>query len=122
MSVDPSLAFFFLERLALRVQSLVDRVDQIAAHSVQARLARFFLLRAESVTMARGKRGNPEQSPAFSLGMTQSALAEELGTVREVVVRSLRALRELGAIEKVGRDKFLIANKVLLERLSSPGP
>lgn len=118
MAVDPGLAFFFLERLSRRVQSLVDRVDQIAVHSVQARLASYVLQRSETVASARPSTGTTDNRPAFSLGMTQTALAEELGTVREVVVRSLRALRTLGAIEGVGDGKYRVADAVLLKRLA----
>jgi GTP-sensing pleiotropic transcriptional regulator CodY len=53
--------------------------------------------------------------------MTQSALAEELGTVREVVVRSLRALRDTGAIESAGGGKYRVSNVVLLQQLANPG-
>src|SRR5437868_3608303 len=61
MTVDPELAFFFLRRLSLRVQSLVDRIDQNTVSSVQTRLARFILRRSR----AKDKR------VTFSLGMTQ---------------------------------------------------
>lgn len=118
MAVDPGLAFFLLERLSQRVQSLVERVDQIAAHSVQARLAHYLLLRSETVASSRPCSGTVDHRPAFSLGMTQTALAEELGTVREVVVRSLRALRDLGAIEGLGDGKYRIDDLALLKRLA----
>jgi len=58
---------------------------------------------------------------AFSLGMTQSALAEEIGTVREVVVRTLRDLRQSGAIESVGDGKFRVASLETLKQLADSG-
>jgi DNA-binding IclR family transcriptional regulator len=54
--------------------------------------------------------------------MTQTALAEELGTVREVVVRSLRGLRQLGAIESAGDGKYRISNRPILEQLAELAP
>jgi GTP-sensing pleiotropic transcriptional regulator CodY len=53
--------------------------------------------------------------------MTQSALAEELGTVREVIVRSLRSLRDIGAIESAGAGKYRVSNIALLQQLANPG-
>jgi GTP-sensing pleiotropic transcriptional regulator CodY len=50
--------------------------------------------------------------------MTQTALAEELGTVREVVVRALRALRQAGAIESAGDGKYHVANLAILNQLA----
>lgn len=108
MTVDPKLAFFFLRRLSLRVQSLVEKIDQNTVSSVQTRLARFILRRSQTA----------DKYVAFSLGMTQSALAEELGTVREVVVRALRDLRKSDAIERAGDGKYRVANLKILERLA----
>jgi GTP-sensing pleiotropic transcriptional regulator CodY len=50
--------------------------------------------------------------------MTQTALAEELGTVREVVVRALRGLRQVGAIESAGDGKYQVASLAILKRLA----
>jgi len=122
MEADPGLAFFFLKRLSNRVQSLVERVDQNTVSSVQTRLARFILQRyatAHAATQSRLKKG---PHPVFSLGMTQAALAEELGTVREVVVRALRELRQLGAIESSGKGRYRVASLAITERLAESAP
>ena len=121
MAVDPGLAFVFLNRLALRINDLVERMDRIAVHSVQSRLAAFVLKRAEALTSARRSMRVKDSRHVFSLGMTQAALAEELGTVREVVVRALKALRDLGAIEGVGDGMYLVSDPSLLERLADRG-
>jgi GTP-sensing pleiotropic transcriptional regulator CodY len=52
--------------------------------------------------------------------MTQSGLAEELGTVREVVVRALRSLREQGVIASAGAGRWRIVNGTALRRLANP--
>jgi CRP-like cAMP-binding protein len=122
MEADPGLAFFFLKRLSNRVQDLVERVDRNTASSVQTRLARFILQRYETANAAARSRSKKEQDHVFSLGMTQAALAEELGTVREVVVRALRELRRLGAIESAGKGRYRVASLAIMERLAEPAP
>jgi len=122
LAVDSNLALFFLRRMSLRVQGLVDRVDHLTGNRVQIRLARFVLDRWRiSHKSARGS-GVASGTSAFSLGMTQTALAEELGTVREVIVRSLRELKQAGAIESAGDGKFRIQDVALLERLAQTAP
>jgi|GEM_PF-808530 len=118
MAADPQLALFFLKRLSLRVQSLVERVDQNTVSSVQTRLARFILQRAKNARSAARSRSETAKRFAFSLGMTQTALAEELGTVREVVVRALRGLRQEGAIERTGDGKYRVANTEILQNIA----
>jgi CRP-like cAMP-binding protein len=86
------------------------------------RLAHFILERYKATVASARSRPNPGKTPAFSLGMTQSALGEELGTVREVVVRALRGLRQLGAIERVGEGKYRVLNLAILERCAESAP
>lgn len=118
MSADPEVALYFLRRLSLRVKSLVERMDENAATSVQTRLARFILQRSEKTGGTSRLGAGARRSTVFSLAMTQSALAEELGTVREVVVRALRALRELGAIERTGDGKYRIGDLAVLKAIA----
>jgi CRP/FNR family transcriptional regulator len=85
IAANPDVAFALLARLALRVRELVGRLDQVSSRSVAARLATFLL-----------RLSDERRSAVVSLGMTQGQLAEELGTVREVIVRELRELRTAG--------------------------
>lgn len=87
IAADPGLAWVFLQRLADRVRHLVDRLDRLAARDVTSRLAAYLL---DCYAAAANQ--------PFALGATQAAIAEELGTVREVVVRAFRRLRESGAV------------------------
>jgi CRP/FNR family cyclic AMP-dependent transcriptional regulator len=121
MAADPALAIFFLRRLSQRVESLVERVDQNTVSSVQKRLARFILERSQAPVVASRTSSGKAGRNTFSLGMTQSALAEEIGTVREVVVRTLRDLRQSGAIESVGDGKFRVASLKTLKQLADSG-
>jgi len=93
----PPIAFILARRLADRVRSLVDRLDERSARSVQARLIEFLV-------------ACPVQRSSISLGMTQQALAEELGTVREVVARELRALIKRGWIQSLGGGRYRIVD------------
>ena len=82
---DVNLAWRLLERLAARVRVLVGRLGRATAHSVPQRVAAHLLQRAAHQGVQR-----------VTLGGTQQALAEELGTVREVIVRALRAMARSG--------------------------
>jgi CRP-like cAMP-binding protein len=103
----PAIAFIVARVLARRVRGLVDRLDDRSAHSVQSRVIDFLLSR-------------PRQRGSFlSLGMTQQALAEELGTAREVVSRELRALAALGVIESLGGGRYRIPDTELLRAVTA---
>jgi CRP/FNR family transcriptional regulator len=106
MAADVSLAWTFLARLAGRVRGLVHRLDGLAAQSVQARLAALILARAGS------------GDGAFTLGGTHIEVAEELGTVREVIVRALRELKACGAVAARGRGRLVVRNADVLKRLA----
>ncbi len=108
LRTDPRLAFIFLQRLSLRLRDLVDRMDRLAAQSVTGRLAGLILERQR----AAGDRG------AFPLGRTQEEVSQELGTVREVLVRALRQLRTIGVIEAAGRGRYRVLDARRLARLA----
>ena len=99
----PEAAFVLLERLARRVRELVDRLDRTALRPVSARLAEFLMARADARRRA-----------VIAIGMTQQQLAEELGTVREVVVRELHALRTAGLVRPLGGGRFEIVDATAL--------
>jgi CRP-like cAMP-binding protein len=107
---QPRIAFLIARRLAARVRLLVDRLDDRSARSVDARLIEFLLSRPES------RRGS-----SISIGMTQQALAEELGTVREVVARKLRELGRRGLVERVMAGRYRILDRQELIRSARDG-
>lgn len=101
---SPDIALFFLGRLAARVRILLDRIDRLATADVETRLCQYLLERdalAENAIIA----------------ITQESLAEELGTVREVVVRALRLLRERQIIKSAGRGKIAVVDRVALQAI-----
>jgi CRP-like cAMP-binding protein len=104
--VSPDVALFFLGRLAARVRLLLDRVDRLATADVVTRLSAYLLDRMELVD-------------GSIVAITQESLAEELGTVREVVMRALRSLREKRIIKSAGRGKIEVVDIVALRALMS---
>jgi CRP-like cAMP-binding protein len=110
IAADASFAFRLLRHLAERVRQVIGRFDQVASVSVAARVARFLLERHASAA------GQP-----FSLGMPQQELAEELGTVREVIVRTLRDFRSRGLISAAGRSRYRVADESALTQLAEEG-
>jgi len=97
---SPAVAFLLARRLARRVRLLVDRLDDRSARSVRVRLIEFLLSRRAGLV---GRAGG---DASISIGMTQDRLAEELGTVREVVARELRALVRRGWIASLGGGRY----------------
>jgi CRP-like cAMP-binding protein len=106
LRASPDVALFFLSRLAARVRLLLDRVDRLATADVVTRLCTYLLARQD---LAKGP----------IVAITQESLAEELGTVREVVMRALRSLREKRIIKSAGRGKIEIVDSAALRALVS---
>lgn len=104
----PDLALMLLQRLAARVRGLVERIDGNAMLTTRARLARLLLARAPAMP-----------GRAFTLGVTQQQAAEEIGTVRELVVRGLRALRDDGVIEAAGGGRYRVRDTEALQRIAA---
>jgi CRP-like cAMP-binding protein len=107
VTADPDLAFRWLSRLADRVRRLVDRLEQQTGSTVEQRLGGMLLARHDA------SGGKP-----FMLAATQAEAAEELGTVREVLVRSLRRMRETGVVETRMRGWYRVVDKRRLRELS----
>jgi CRP/FNR family transcriptional regulator len=110
LATHPDLAWALLARLAARVRLLVDRLSSRTGDPLQARLASYVLSRPRTT------------SGAIVLGETQQAVAEELGTVREIVVRQLGLLVESGLLERRGRGQYAITDLAGLSAVASPGP
>ena len=110
LKTSPDASFVLLQRLARRVHDLVDRLDRLAMRPVSARLAEFLI-----------KRADARRRSTIAIGMTQEQLAEELGTVREVVARELHALREAGLLRSLGPGRFEIVDaSALRSRADQP--
>lgn len=107
LAQDPAVAWTLLEGLARRVRELAQRLEAVTADPVRTRLAAHLLERARGA----GDGG-------FTLGMTQEALARDLGTVREVVARTLASLVSSGVIQRVGRATYRTTDRERLEAIA----
>jgi len=97
----PGVALAVLERLASEVRRLSDVVEDLALHTVRTRLARFLLAQAE------------EAQPSHR--WTQEEIAAHIGTVREMVGRTLRAFAATGLIRRE-RGRVVVVDREGLER------
>jgi CRP/FNR family transcriptional regulator len=91
-----------IEHLAGRMRYLSDAVEDLALRTVRARLARCLL------SIANGD-GSPAQR------WTQEELAVRIGSVRDVVGRTLRAFSRAGLIRR-WRGRIVIADLAALRR------
>lgn len=107
---DADVADALLHELADRVLSFIHEITDSAFNSVRHRVARHLLDLASQESRAGGGVG-----PALTVPVSQQKLAEAVGSVREVVVRALRDLRESGAIS-THRDHIEILDPVRLSR------
>jgi CRP/FNR family cyclic AMP-dependent transcriptional regulator len=95
------VAHAVLQHLASEVRRLSDMVESLALHSVRARLARFLLEYAEG------------QAPARQ--WTQEEIAAHIGTVREMVGRTMRDLVQDGLIRRE-RGRIVVVDRAGLQR------
>jgi CRP/FNR family transcriptional regulator len=84
----PALAWALMADLAGRARYLVGVVEDLAMRSVRGRLARLLLEQAEA-----------SRTEVVPMMMTQEEMAARLGTVREMVGRTLRSLAAAGILE-----------------------
>jgi len=92
--------------LAARLRHLVSLVEDLAFRQVNARLAKLLLDHA--------REGQPTGGSAPGPRLTQQEMAALIGTAREVVGRSLKALEEAGAI-RMDHHRIIISNRKALE-------
>ena len=105
MVEHPALARAVAVALAAEVRRLTDMLRDLALHTVRTRLARFLLAQAD------GHRGGAQTQPYW----TQELIAANVGTVRDVVGRTLRAFSEEGLIRRE-RGRMVVVNREALER------
>lgn len=99
----PEMARAVIHNLTQNLRMLVEKVEELSFYQVTTRLARLI------------SRSRIEQQPGQGLdGLTQDQLAARLGTVREVVARSLRELEKSGAIQ-VNRKQIEVINENRLQ-------
>lgn len=96
----PDLTLVVLRDFAHRLAHLTDLVEDLALHTVRGRLARFLLDQATGDTVARR--------------WTQDEIADQLGTVRDMIGRSLRSFADAGLV-RVERGRIVLLDQAGLE-------
>jgi CRP/FNR family transcriptional regulator len=96
----PELALALLQDFATRLDHLTDLVEDLSLHTVRGRLARFLLDNADTGAVARR--------------WTQAEIAERLGTVRDMVGRTLRAFADAGLV-RMERHRIVLLDRAELE-------
>lgn len=92
---------FVMTNYGALITDLIVLLDEVAFHSLDARLAKV-LLDAKSSQITR----------------THQQIADELGTAREVVSRQLKRLEQKGAVS-LGRGQVEIIDRNTLEKLAT---
>ncbi len=100
------MALAVLERLAAEVRRLSDMVEDLALHTVRTRLARFLLAHADG--------SQPSKR------WIQEEIAAHIGTVREMVGRTLRAFADAGLIHRQ-RGRIVVVDREGLEHEATGG-
>ncbi len=104
MAAHPQIAEAALRAMAARMRRLVQMVEAQTLHSVRARLAAYLRRAAAGETV-------------FTLPETNAAIGSQIGTVRDVVSRTLRRLEEDGVIALNGRH-VIISDPARLRRVA----
>lgn len=94
---------FVFHLFADRIAELMELVEEVAFHRLDQRLARLLLARGDDIHA------------------THQALAEELGSVREIVSRLLKGFAAQGLLS-LGREHILIKDREGLQQLADKGP
>jgi len=97
---DVKVAHALLVELSERARNFVNEIPRSSFASVRQRVARQLL------DLASTESGN-DASGELAVRITQQNLADAVGTVREVVVRTLRQLRDDGVV-RTERDRIVL--------------
>jgi CRP/FNR family transcriptional regulator len=101
----PELMQAALRALAIRIRRLLHLVEELSLHEVPERVARYLLAQAK------------ERGACFTLDYTHAELAAQLGTVREVVTRTLNRFRKAGWIS-IQDGKITVLDRDALQALA----
>lgn len=100
LQANPQVALAVIQNLGARLRHLVGLVEDLSLRQVSGRLAKLLL----------------EMAATNEPALTQQEMAARLGTVREIIGRSLRQLETRGLI-KMERGKIVILDRGGLEKL-----
>jgi CRP/FNR family transcriptional regulator, anaerobic regulatory protein len=101
MLKDAAFRDFVFHLFAERIGELMQLVEEVAFSRLDQRLARLILARQEVI-----------------LNVTHQQLADELGSVREIVSRLLKGFAAQGLVT-LGREQLCISDRIGLQKLAS---
>jgi CRP/FNR family transcriptional regulator len=104
---DLRVAGALLVELSERARNFVNEIPRTTFASVRQRVARQLL------DLAATEQHRDEAAGELVVRITQQGLADAVGTVREVIVRSLRQLRDAGVV-RTERDRIVLLDAVRL--------
>jgi CRP-like cAMP-binding protein len=102
---NPRLTMNVIRALAERIRRDSNLLEDLSSSQVLARLAKLFL----------GRYGGEEVT--VGLNLTQKDMASLVGSSREMVNRSLKAIEEMGGI-RLSRRRIIILDKGVLQKLA----
>lgn len=100
----PQVALNIINVLSLRVEEMIDLVEDLSFRNVSGRVAKILL---ENIGNGGGERPR----------LTQQEMAAMIGTAREMVGRSFRSLEEEGAI-RIERNRIIITDETILKKIA----
>ena len=104
----PEMALALLRDFATRLDHLTNLVEDLSLRTVRGRLARFLLEHASTDLSGTAEAGTVTQR------WTQEEIATHLGTVRDMVGRTLRAFADTGLIQ-MERQRLVLLDREGLE-------
>jgi len=99
---SPQLALNMIATMALLLQSLNQKIEDLSLREVGARLCRHLLARA------RRQQGEVKDGTTFQLETTKSALAASLGTISETLSRTFKKLQQREIVKVDGSAVTLL--------------
>jgi CRP/FNR family transcriptional regulator len=99
LEADRGFALAVARSLAAELRRLVHYAESVTLRSVRERLALYLL--------------QHDEPGSTSIDVSQSRIAAEIGTVREVVARALRALEDEGVVRRRGRTVEVLRRDAL---------
>jgi len=104
----PELALALLRDFAARLDHLTNLVEDLSLRTVRGRLAHFLLEHAST------ELSGTAEASAVTRRWTQEEIAAHLGTVRDMVGRTLRAFTDAGLIQ-MERQRIVLLDREGLE-------
>ena len=108
VSECPELALAILQDFAARLDHLTNLVEDLSLRTVRGRLARFLLEHASTELSGTAEAGEVTRR------WTQDEIAAHLGTVRDMVGRTLRAFADAGLVRR-DRQRIVLLDREGLE-------